>query len=104
LITLCRADITSKNPRKVAEYTANFDRVVAKIAEVEEKDRLHAFQSPVRGNEIMQICQLTPGPAVGYIKSAIEEAILNGEIPNTHSAAKDYLETNRERLLTEFQK
>jgi poly(A) polymerase len=103
LITLCRADITSKNPRKVAEYTANFDRVVAKIAEVEEKDRLRAFQSPVRGDEIMQICQLAPGPTVGYIKSAIEEAILSGEIPNTHDAANSYLEANKKRLLTEFQ-
>jgi len=62
LITLCRADITSKNPRKVAEYTANFDRVVDKIAEVEEKDRMRAFQSPVRGDEIMKICNLSPGP------------------------------------------
>lgn len=104
LITLCRADITSKNPHKVAEYTANFDRVVAKIAEVEEKDRLRAFQSPVRGDEIMQICQLTPGPAIGYIKSAIEEAVLTGEIPNTHAAAKSYLETNKERLLVEAQR
>jgi poly(A) polymerase len=104
LITLCRADITSKNPRKVAEYTANFDRVVAKIAEVEEKDRLRAFQSPVRGDEIMQICQLSPGPAVGHIKSAIEEAILTGEIPNTHEAARSYLEAHKERLLADVER
>ncbi|HCK99652.1 MAG TPA: tRNA nucleotidyltransferase [Candidatus Marinimicrobia bacterium] len=102
LITLCRADITSKNPRKVAEYTANFDRVVDKIAEVEEKDRLRAFQSPLHGDEIMKICNLSPGPAVGYVKRAIEEAILSGEIPNTYEAAKMYLESHKKRLLSEI--
>jgi len=102
LITLCRADITSKNPRKVAEFTANFDRVVDKITEVEEKDRLRAFQSPVRGDEIMKLCKLPPGPAVGYIKSAIEEAILSGEIPNNYDAAKLYLKSHKERLLSDI--
>ncbi|MBU4444341.1 MAG: CCA tRNA nucleotidyltransferase [Candidatus Marinimicrobia bacterium] len=102
LITLCRADITSKNLRKVAEFTANFDRVVDKIAEVEEKDRLRAFQSPVRGDEIMELCKLPPGPAVGYIKHAIEEAILSGEIPNNYDAAKLYLESHKERLLSDI--
>jgi len=102
LITLCRADITSKNLRKVTEYTANFDRVVDKITEVEEKDRLRSFQSPVRGDEIMKICNLSPGPGVGYVKSAIEEAILSGEIPNTYKAAKMYLESHKERLLSEI--
>jgi len=104
LITLCRADITSKNPRKVAEYMANFDRVVKKIAEVEEKDRMRAFQSPVRGDEIMRLCNLEPGPAVGHIKKAIEEAILSGEIDNDYEAAKTYLESNKNRLLSEIQK
>ncbi|MCD6204568.1 MAG: HD domain-containing protein, partial [Candidatus Marinimicrobia bacterium] len=104
LITLCRADITSKNPRKVMEYMANFDRVVRKIAEVEEKDRLRAFQSPVRGDEIMRIFQLEPGPAVGHIKKAIEEAILSGEIENNYEAAFQYLESHRDRLLSEIRK
>lgn len=104
LITLCRADVTSKNPEKVAEYMGNFDRVVRRVQEVKEKDRLRAFQSPVRGDEIMQICNLQPGPAVGYIKKAIEEAILNGEIPNTYESAKDFLLNNKDRLLDEFQK
>jgi poly(A) polymerase len=101
LIMLCRADITSKNPRKVTQYMKNFDRVVKKITSVNEKDRLRAFQSPVRGNEIMQLCGLEPGPAVGHIKKAIEEAILAGEIPNTYAAARGYLEANKERLLSE---
>lgn len=102
LITLCRADITSKNPSKVREYMSNFDRVVAKIVEVEEKDRLRAFQSPVRGDEIMQICNLEPGPAVGYIKSNIEEAILSGEIENSYEAAKMYLMSHKDRWLADF--
>lgn len=102
LITLCRADITSKNPSKVREYMSNFDRVVAKIIEVEEKDRLRAFQSPVRGDEIMKICNLEPGPAVGYIKSNIEEAILSGEIENSYEAAKMYLMSHKDRWLADF--
>lgn len=102
LITLCRADITSKNPRKVTEYTANFDRVVNKITEVEEKDRLRAFQSPVRGDEIMELCNLEPGPSVGHIKNAIEEAILSGEIENNYEDAKKYLASHKDQFLSEF--
>ncbi|RKY54847.1 MAG: tRNA nucleotidyltransferase [Candidatus Neomarinimicrobiota bacterium] len=103
LINLCRADITSKNLRKITEYMKNFDRVVKRIAEVQEKDKLRAFQSPVRGDEIMKYCVLKPGPRVGYIKKAIEEAILQGEIPNTYEAAKEYLEVNKWKLLKESQ-
>jgi putative nucleotidyltransferase with HDIG domain len=102
LITLCRADITSKNIRKVETYRANFDRVVDLIGEVREKDRLRAFQSPVRGDEIMRFCHLAPGPAVGFIKSAIEEAILQGEIDNTFDAAHTFMEQNWEELLKKF--
>ncbi len=102
LIKLCRADITSKNIRKVQEYMANFDRVVQLIEQVREKDRLRAFQSPVRGDEIMRICHLAPGPAVGYIKRAIEEAILSGQIPNTYDAAHKFLLDNYTSLLAEY--
>lgn len=102
LITLCRADITSKNPQKVAEYMANFDRVVQRIQEVQERDKMRTFQSPVRGEEIMNFCNLSPGPQVGYIKNAIEEAILEGKIPNTHEAARKFLEDNYQYLLAEF--
>jgi len=102
LIILCRADITSKNVRKVEAYTANFDRVVKLIEEVREKDRLRAFQSPVRGDEIMRFCNLAPGPVVGFVKSAIEEAILQGEIDNTFDAAHIFLEQNRDELLRKF--
>lgn len=103
LVKLCRADITSKNPRKITEYMNNFDRVVKRIGEVQKKDKLRAFQSPVRGDEIMMYCGLKPGPQVGYIKKAIEEAILQGEISNTYNNAKKYLEENKDRLLKESQ-
>lgn len=103
LIHLCRADVTSKNQSKVTQYMANFDRVIALIEEVREKDRLRAFQSPVRGEEIMQYCQLPPSPKVGFIKNAIEEAILNGEIENDHDSAREYLERYRDALLERFE-
>ncbi|MBD3383535.1 HD domain-containing protein [candidate division KSB1 bacterium] len=91
LITLCRADITSANPKRVARHLSNFDKLVDRIREVKEKDRLAQFQSPVRGDEIMKVCNLQPGPLVGKLKKAIEEAILDGDIPNEHDAALDYL-------------
>ena len=91
LITLCRADITSQNPQRVKRHLQNFDHVVQRIAEVEEKDRMRAFQSPVRGEEIMEVCALKPGPKVGKLKKMIEEAILEGEIPNEHDAALEFL-------------
>jgi len=103
LVKLCRADITSKNLRKITEYMNNFDRVVNRIVEVQKKDKLRAFQSPVRGDEIMMYCSLKPGPQVGYIKKAIEEAILQGEISNTYNDAKNYLEENKDRLLKKSQ-
>jgi poly(A) polymerase len=91
LITLCRADITSRNPKRVQKYLDNFDYVVKRMAEVEEKDRMRAFQSPVRGDEIMKVCGIAPGPLVGKIKKKIESAILDGEIPNEHDPAFEYL-------------
>ncbi|MCW8849433.1 MAG: HD domain-containing protein, partial [Melioribacteraceae bacterium] len=91
LIKLCRADITSKNPVKVSKYLSNYDLVMQKVKEVQEKDNLKAFQSPVKGEEIMKICGLKPSKTVGIIKNAIEEAILDGEIPNTYDEALKYL-------------
>ncbi len=91
LLTLCRADITSKNPERVKRYMGNFERVEKFMQDVVERDKLKAFQSPVRGDEIMKICGLTEGKTVGAIKSAIEEAILDGEIENTYVAAFEYL-------------
>lgn len=91
MIVLCRADITSKNPEKVSKYLSNYDKVMKKVREVKEKDKLRAFQSPVRGEEIMQICNLSPSKKVGEIKSAIEDAILDGKIENSYDAAYSYL-------------
>jgi len=90
LITLCRADVTSKNPDKVTRYLENYDRVMQKVREVQEKDKLREFQSPVRGDEIMSVCNIPPSKLVGQIKSAIEEAILEGKIGNNHDEAYDY--------------
>lgn len=91
LITLCRADITSKNPHKVSKYLANYDLVMQKVRDVQEKDKLREFQSPVRGEEIMAICNIPPSKKVGEIKKAIEEAILDGKISNTYEEAYQYL-------------
>jgi len=91
LMALCRADITSGNPKRVKRHLANFDELVRRMAEVEETDRMRAFQSPVRGDEIMSACGISPGPLVGKLKTMIEEAILEGQIPNEHDAAYDFL-------------
>ncbi|HEX7343138.1 MAG TPA: HD domain-containing protein [bacterium] len=91
LLTLCRADVTSSDPGRVKKYLANFEKVVEHIQAVEEKDQLRSFQSPVRGEVIMAETGLEPGPLVGKLKKLIEEAILEGEIPNEYEAALEYL-------------
>ena len=91
LITLCRADITSKNPEKVERYLQNYEIVMKKVWEVKEKDKLRAFQSPVSGEVIMHVCNLKPSKIVGEIKTAIEEAILEGVIGNNYEDAYEYL-------------
>ena len=91
LMTLCRADITTKNPKNISKYLANFDRVDKRIKEVIEIDKLKAFQSPVRGDEIMKMFNLSPGKQVGKIKTMIEDAIINGEIKNDYSSAISFL-------------
>ncbi|MCF7826581.1 MAG: CCA tRNA nucleotidyltransferase [Candidatus Marinimicrobia bacterium] len=90
LMILVRADVTSKDPRRVKRYYGNFDRVMNRIEEVVAKDAMRAFQSPLRGDEIIEILGIAPGPVIGRIKKAIEEAILEGEIPNEHEAAREY--------------
>lgn len=99
LMILCRADITSKNPEKVRRYLRNYDRVLVKIQEVEVRDRLRNFQPPVDGLEIMAMFNLRPGPLVGKIKKFVEEAILDGQVPNEHDACRQYILDHRQQLL-----
>ncbi len=91
LMVLCRADITSKNPRLVSTVRGNYDRVARKMAEVEEKDRMRNWQPALRGEEIMSLCGIEPGPLVGKLKQAVVDAILDGNIPNDHDAAVEFL-------------
>jgi len=91
LMTLVRADITSKNPQRVRKYLAAFDSVEEKFAAVEEKDHLRNFQPPVDGHEIMELLGVEEGVAVGIAKEWIRDAILEGDIPNEHGPAYDYL-------------
>lgn len=92
LLILCRSDITTGNEKKRAHRLKNYEKLDSRITEVLEKDKLRAFQSPIRGEEIMELCKLKPGPTVGKIKEAIEEAILDGKIPNEYEPAKAYFE------------
>ena len=87
LITLCEADITTKNPKRFTRYHRNFQIVRKKITEVEARDQVRNFQPPVTGQMIMNYFQIGPSKAIGVIKEAIKEAILEGRIPNELDAA-----------------
>jgi putative nucleotidyltransferase with HDIG domain len=99
LMKLCRADVTSKNPRLIEQVKRNYDLVVRKMDEVDEKDRIRNWQPPLRGEEIMRVCGLEPGPAVGKLKDAITDAILDGKIANDHDAALGYLLGIKDEIL-----
>ena len=91
LITLCKADITTKNERKQRRFKQNFELVEQKIKDVEERDRVRNFQPPITGEQVMEMFGLAPCKEVGIIKNAIKEAILEGEVENSYESAYKYV-------------
>lgn len=91
LMLLCNADITSKNPRKVARLKANFELVKTKLVEVEAKDAIRNFKNPITGDYVMDLFGIEPSNVIGFLKEKVKNAILDGEIENTFEAADAYM-------------
>ncbi len=99
LMILCRADVTTKNKKKIAKYMNNFERVEILMADVKLKDEMKAFKCPVDGHIIMETFSLTEGRVIGIFKTRIEEAILDGDIENTYEAAYQYMLDIKDEVL-----
>lgn len=91
LMTLCKADVTSKNPERVKKYQSNFKKVEKKIREVEERDQVMNFNPPISGEQIIEVFDIKPSKVVGDIKSEIKDAILDGKIRNNEKEAFDLM-------------
>lgn len=98
LMLLCNADITSKNPRKVAHLHENFELVKRKLVEVEEKDAIRNFQNPITGDYIMELYGIKPCKEIGVLKEFVKEAILDGVIPNEFEAADGLMRQKAEEI------
>jgi poly(A) polymerase len=102
LMILCKADITSKNENKVQRYQKNYEILIDKIKEVEEKDHLRNWQPPISGDDIMEMFNLQPSREVGLLKTLLRDAILDGMIPNEYDAARAFLLEKYEMLQAEL--
>jgi tRNA nucleotidyltransferase/poly(A) polymerase len=101
LMTLCRADITTRDSRKLNRFLQKFDELEAKVAEVESRDELRNWQPAVTGQDIMEHFSLKPGPEVGALKLAIRNAILDGVVPNSRAEGLNWLDTIAPEVLAD---
>ena len=99
LMILCRADITTKNPIKIKKYMKNFERVEELMSDVKTRDEMKSFKSPITGHVIMKTFNIKEGIYIGKIKSKVEEAILDGEIPNEYEPAFQYMLKIKDSIL-----